>query len=84
MTLYYSAGGAGVPRLGITVSRKVGGAATRYRIKRRLKEIYRRWSQRRSLPAFDLVLHVKPGAAHVAFHELRREVIGLLQPLLQR
>lgn len=82
VTLYFSDGEAGVPRLGITVSRKVGGAVTRYRTKRRLKEIYRRWSERRSLPAFDLVLHVKPAAAAASFHDLRREVLRLLRPLV--
>lgn len=84
VTLYFLAGQAAAPRVGITVSRKVGGAATRYRIKRRLKEIYRRWSERSSLPALDLVLHVKPAASGASFEELRREVQGLMRPLLRR
>lgn len=47
-------------RLGITVTRKVGCAATRNRIKRVLREAFR--AVARDLePGFDLVLHVYPG-----------------------
>ena len=63
-------------RLGITVSRKVGHAVTRHRVKRRIREIYRRWSGRTSLPAVDLVVHVKPAAARASFEELRHELRG--------
>ena len=71
------------PRLGITVSRKVGRAVTRFRLKRRIREIYRRWSERSRLPAFDLVVHVKPPAAQASFEQLRRELRGQLSSLLQ-
>ena len=63
-------------RLGITVSRKVGHAVVRHRVKRRIREIYRRWSGRRGLPPVDLVVHVKPEAASASFEELRRELHG--------
>lgn len=63
-------------RLGITVSRKVGHAVIRHRLKRRIREIYRRWSGRRRLPAVDLVVHVRPPAARASFEELRRELLG--------
>ncbi len=66
------------PRLGITASRKVGGAVTRARLKRRIREIYRRWSERSRLPAMDLVVHVKPPAATASFEQLRQELHGLL------
>jgi len=71
------------PRLGITVSRKVGRAVTRFRLKRRIREIYRRWSERSRLPAFDLVVHVKPPAAQASFEQLRRELKGQLSSLLK-
>ena len=66
------------PRLGITASRKVGHAVTRVRLKRRIREIYRRWSERSRLPAFDLVVHLKPAAASASFDELRGELYTLL------
>ena len=65
------------PRLGITATRKVGSAVVRNRLKRRIREIYRRWSQREKLPALDLVVHLKPAASEAGFGELQEELIGL-------
>ena len=72
------------PRLGITVSRKVGRAVTRFRLKRRIREIYRRWSERSRLPAYDLVVHVKPPAAQASFAQLRQELTSQLTGVLRR
>jgi len=69
------------PRLGITASRKVGGAVLRHRLKRRIREVYRRWSGRRDLPAMDLVVHVKPAARQSDFPALRKELERLLRSL---
>ena len=70
-------------RLGITVTRKVGGAVVRHRVKRRVREIYRRWEHRRQLPAIDLVVHARPRVREADFAALRSEMIGLLEPLRQ-
>ena len=70
------------PRFGITASRKVGRAVVRQRLKRRVREVYRRWSRRRQLPPLDLVVHLKPAAAQASFEELRRELLRLLGRLL--
>jgi ribonuclease P protein component len=67
------------PRLGITASRKVGNAVTRQRLKRRVKEIYRRWKERDRLPPMDLVVHLKPAAARAEFIELAKELHRLLR-----
>ena len=67
------------PRLGITASRKVGGAVLRHRLKRRIKEVYRRWSGRSGLPAMDLVVHVKREAREADFPALRRDLERLLR-----
>ena len=67
------------PRLGITASRKVGKSVVRHRLKRQIVEVYRRWPKRRSLPALDLVVHLKPGAGDLGFHDLRDEVERLLE-----
>lgn len=71
------------PRLGITVTRKVGGAVVRHRIKRRIREIYRRWNQRRQLPPYDMVIHVKARASQVDFTRLEEEMHRLLGPLVR-
>lgn len=67
------------PRLGITASRKVGNAVIRHRLKRRIREVYRRWSGRSGLPAMDLVVHVKPAARESDFPALRRDLERLLR-----
>ena len=72
------------PRLGITASRKVGKAVVRHRLKRRIKEIYRRWPHRCQLPAFDLVIHLKPEARGSDFPALRTELLRLLTGVLPK
>lgn len=56
--------GATRARLGCAVSKKVGGAPTRARLRRLLREIFRRLAA--SLPAVDLVVIAKPSAAERA------------------
>lgn len=62
------------PRLGMTVSRKVGGAVTRNRVRRRIREIYRRWKGRPDLPSLDLVVHAKPPAGDADFAGMAKEL----------
>ena len=55
----------GEPRLGLAVSRKVGGAVVRNRVKRRLRAAFEELGQ--PLPAgHDFVLIVRPGFAEAA------------------
>lgn len=66
-------------RVGCAVSRKVGGAVVRNRIRRLVKELFRR--ARSELPAVDLVVIAKPAAAVVAGGSLT-ELVDTLLPLL--
>lgn len=79
--LYFVPNERSHPRIGITASRKVGKAVVRHRLKRRVKEIYRRWKERDQLPALDLVVHLKPAAAGSDFPTLRKELLSLLHSL---
>jgi ribonuclease P protein component len=56
------------PRLGLSVSRRVGGAVERTRLKRLLRESF--WEQARRLPAgSDYVVVARPEARALAEHE---------------
>src|SRR5215470_10229689 len=67
LALYFIPNGLGEPRIGVTASRKVGGAVERHRLKRWIREIYRRWAGRPRLAAVDIVVHLKPEAKGLPF-----------------
>lgn len=70
-------------RLGFTVSRKVGGAVVRNRVRRWLRESCRRW-QGVLGPRSDVVIIARPSAATMDYQTTLREVQGLLGRLERR
>jgi len=68
---------SGLTRIGFSVSRRVGGAVVRNRVKRRLREVMRR-KLARIAPSYDLVITARPGAADARMETLEQEVAGLL------
>jgi ribonuclease P protein component len=62
----------GHPRIGFTVSGKVGGAVVRNRVRRRLREIARPLLVSSDV-AVDIVVVARPEAAATAFAELEAE-----------
>ena len=72
------------PRLGLSVSRRVGGAVDRNRIRRRLREIFRRNRDLFGERGGDLVINARPPAAQASFTELRDEYRALVGRSLSR
>jgi ribonuclease P protein component len=71
-TLFLLDNDLGRPRLGITATRRSGGAVQRNRAKRLLREWFRRI--RRDLPPVDLVVNVREGACRLTLEGLCREM----------
>jgi len=74
---------ASASRLGITVTRRYGGAAERNRAKRILREIFRR-NRERLRPPLDLVVNVRSGLAAEPFDRLEREFVRQFVRLARR
>lgn len=66
----------GPTRLGLTVSRKVGGAVIRNKIKRRLREIFR-LNLNSKLKNTDVMILVKKNASILDYRQLNQEIFDI-------
>jgi ribonuclease P protein component len=65
----------GHPRMGLIVPRFQSSAVARNRLRRRLREIWRR-DVRAAQPAWDLVIRARRDAYAAPFESLRRQILG--------
>ena len=71
------------PRIGISVGRRSGGSVVRNRIRRRVREIFRRGRQ--GLPVgLQIVVNIKPSAATAEFSALAEDYFSALTRGLSR
>ena len=65
-------------RLGITVTRKIGRAVARNRIKRLVREVFRR-NRNRLAPGLDMVWIAKRQAVDVSFEQVLEDMNALVR-----
>jgi ribonuclease P protein component len=65
-------------RLGLTATRKAGGAVVRNRARRRVREIFRRWAATAPEISVDLIVNISEQATRSPFAALSSEVTALL------
>ena len=63
-------------RVGLTVSKKLGKANVRNRVRRRLREVYR-LNEERFLPGWDIVVVARSKAVNAPFEKLTESYLSL-------
>ena len=76
MAMYVRRNREGVNRVGVTVSKKLGKAVVRNRVRRRLREVYR-LHESRFLPGWDIVVVARRRAITADFSDLTKAYLAL-------
>ncbi len=76
LSLFVSDNELGRPRVGFAVSRKLGNAVVRNRIKRRLRELVRPLAQS-TQAGLDVVIVARPSAIDAEYARLRQDLDAL-------
>ena len=78
LVLYARPNHSATNRVGITVSKKLGHAVVRNRVRRRLREIYR-LNEERFAPGWDIVVVARSRCVDADFQKLTRAYLSLAQ-----
>ncbi|MBC8586711.1 ribonuclease P protein component [Paratissierella segnis] len=78
LTLYVKKNGLRETRLGITITKKIGNAVVRNKIRRRIKEIYR-LNHHRVKNGYDLIFIPKKNVVGLSYKELEKSLIHVLR-----
>ena len=76
LVLYARRNRTGANRVGITVSKKLGKAHVRNRVRRRLREVYR-LNEHRFQPGWDIVVVARAKAVDAGFRDLTKAYLTL-------
>ena len=68
----------GPPRFGLTITKKIGGAVQRNKIRRRLKDAIQRLQEEHAKPGFDYVIVARGPSLDCPFSTLMAEVASAL------
>ncbi len=82
-SLYVLGKGYGKGRLGITVTKRVGKATARNRVKRIFREIFRKNKEKLG-KNLDIIMHAKPDVLKRSYREIEGEFLLLLDRLIQK
>lgn len=77
-TLFIKKNNLYIPRVGFTITKKVGNAVTRNKIKRRLREVYR-LNYNKVKPGYDYVFVVKKTAVDLSYNELESSFLHVIR-----
>lgn len=78
LVLYARKNRSATNRVGITVGKKLGGAVTRNRVRRRLREVYR-LNEEKFLPGYDIVVVARSRCVDVSFQRLQSAYLALAE-----
>lgn len=78
LVLYAQKNRTGQNRVGITVSKKLGKAVVRNRVRRRLREVYR-LNEDRFLPGWDIVVVARSRSIGASFGKLTKAYLSLAE-----
>ena len=78
LVLYARKNHTATNRVGITVSKKLGGAVVRNRVRRRLREVYRLHEQQFT-PGWDIVVVARSRCVKASFEKLTHAYLSLAE-----